>query len=191
MTVPEPVSVVAPGLPRPHLMRQHWRDVGFLHWAVPPASVAHLFPPGVRPDVLDGATYVGLVPFRMVGARFAHGPAVPWAGTFLETNVRLYSVDDTGRRGISRFAPFFLECPRECTQRPRGGAATCRGQGRNQSSAERDLAQPNILACALFVLLGCYRATSRLQARLAVRRGMGSRRVPRGPSDTAKAPELV
>lgn len=100
MTVPEPVSVVAPGLPRPHVMRQHWRDVGFLHWAVPPASVARLFPPGVRPDVLDGATYVGLVPFRMVGAGFAHGPAVPWAGTFLETNVRLYSVDDTGRRGI-------------------------------------------------------------------------------------------
>ena len=25
---------------------------------------------------------------------------VPWAGTFLETNVRLYSVDETGRRGI-------------------------------------------------------------------------------------------
>ncbi len=100
MTAPEPVSVIAPALPRPHLMRQHWRDVGFLHWAVSPGSVAHLFPPGVRPDVLDGDTFVGLIPFRMVGAGFAHGPAVPWAGTFLETNVRLYSVDDTGRRGI-------------------------------------------------------------------------------------------
>ena len=28
------------------------------------------------------------------------GPAAPWAGTFLETNVRLYSVDATGRRGV-------------------------------------------------------------------------------------------
>ena len=28
------------------------------------------------------------------------GPAVPWAGTFLETNVRLYSVDAAGRRGV-------------------------------------------------------------------------------------------
>ena len=96
----EPVSTLAPPLPRPHLMRQQWRDVGFVHWAVAPETVAHHFPPGVRPDVVDGVTYVGLIPFRMVGAGFAHGPAVPWAGTFLETNVRLYSVDATGRRGI-------------------------------------------------------------------------------------------
>lgn len=102
MTVPSPhpVSSSAPVLARPHLMRQQWRDVGFLHWAVDPAAVAPLFPPGVRPDVHDGVTWVGLVPFRMVGAGFAHGPGVPWAGTFLETNVRLYSVDATGRRGV-------------------------------------------------------------------------------------------
>lgn len=98
--VPEPVRAVAPVLPRPHLMRQRWSDVVFLHWAVEPASVARYFPPGVRPDLYDGRTYVGLVPFRMVGAGLAHGPAVPWAGTFLETNVRLYSVDESGRRGI-------------------------------------------------------------------------------------------
>jgi uncharacterized protein YqjF (DUF2071 family) len=36
----------------------------------------------------------------MVDAGLANGPGVPWAGSFLETNVRLYSVDDTGRRGI-------------------------------------------------------------------------------------------
>jgi uncharacterized protein len=97
---PGPLSSTAPVLARPHLMRQQWRDVGFLHWAVDPALVAPLFPPGVRPDVHDGVTWVGLVPFRMVGAGFAHGPGVPWAGTFLETNVRLYSVDATGRRGV-------------------------------------------------------------------------------------------
>ena len=57
-------------------------------------------PPGVRPDTLDGVTYVGLIPFRMVGAGIGGGPGVPWLGSFLETNVRLYSVDDTGRRGI-------------------------------------------------------------------------------------------
>jgi uncharacterized protein YqjF (DUF2071 family) len=50
--------------------------------------------------VLGDRTYVGLVPFRMVDAGVSRGPGVPWAGTFLETNVRLYSVDDTGRRGI-------------------------------------------------------------------------------------------
>lgn len=99
-TTPEPVTVLAPDLARPHLMRQQWRDVAFVHWAVDPAAVARFFPDGVEPDVLDGKTYVGLIAFRMVGAGFAHGPAVPWAGTFLETNVRLYSVDAAGRRGI-------------------------------------------------------------------------------------------
>lgn len=100
MILAEPVRASPPDLARPHLMRQRWSDVGFLHWAVDAAAIAHLYPPGVRPDVHDGAAWVGLVPFRMVGAGLAHGPAVPWAGTFLETNVRLYSVDATGRRGV-------------------------------------------------------------------------------------------
>jgi uncharacterized protein YqjF (DUF2071 family) len=100
---PEPVSVQAPPLARPRMLRQRWCDVTFLHWAVDPAAVARFFPPGVSADVFDGRTYVGLVAFRMVGSGFPVGPAVPWAGTFLETNVRLYSVDGTGWRGI-----FFL-----------------------------------------------------------------------------------
>ena len=81
-------------------MTQRWLDATFLHWAVDPARVAPMLPRGVRPDVVDGVTYVGLIPFRMVGAGVLNGPSVPWAGTFLETNVRLYTVDDTGKRGI-------------------------------------------------------------------------------------------
>ena len=96
----EPVSPEAPGLRCRDLMSQGWRDLTFLHWAVDHELVAHRMPPGVRPDTIDGATYVGLIPFRMVGAGFGRGPAVPWLGSFLETNVRLYSVDETGRRGI-------------------------------------------------------------------------------------------
>jgi len=98
--VAEPVSPQAPALTGPVMMTQHWRDLTFLHWAVDPSEVAHRMPPGVRPDTLHGLTYVGLIPFRMVGAGVARGPAVPWLGSFLETNVRLYSVDATGRRGI-------------------------------------------------------------------------------------------
>jgi uncharacterized protein YqjF (DUF2071 family) len=66
-------------------------------------------PRGVRPDVHDGRTYVGLVPFRMVGASPGRLPATPWLGTFLETNVRLYSVDRTGRRGVVFLS---LDCDR-------------------------------------------------------------------------------
>jgi uncharacterized protein YqjF (DUF2071 family) len=96
----EPVTPVAPELRRPRLMRQNWRDLTFVHWAVEPERVAALLPPGVRPDVHEGLTYVGLVPFRVVDTGLPRGPAVPWAGRFLETNVRLYSVDRTGRRGV-------------------------------------------------------------------------------------------
>ena len=97
----EPLSSTAPALRPPVLMNQDWRDLTFLHWAVEPDRVAHLMPPGVRPDVHDdGATYVGLVPFRMVDAGPGRRAHVPWLGSFLETNVRLYSRDARGRRGV-------------------------------------------------------------------------------------------
>ncbi|MDN4162354.1 YqjF family protein [Nocardioides abyssi] len=98
--VVEDVSPRAPELTGPVMMGQQWRDLTFLHWAVDPAVVADRMPAGVRPDTLDGRTYVGLVPFRMVGAGVGRGPGVPYLGSFLETNVRLYSVDSTGRRGV-------------------------------------------------------------------------------------------
>ncbi len=108
MTV-EPLAPTAPALQGPTLMSQQWRDLAFVHWAVDPGLVAGFMPPGVRPDTLDGRTYVGLVPFRMVGGALGAGPPVPYLGTFLETNVRLYSVDDTGRRGIVFLS---LDCER-------------------------------------------------------------------------------
>ncbi|TDU86993.1 hypothetical protein EV138_0510 [Kribbella voronezhensis] len=96
----EPVEFEAPLLRRPRILRQNWRDLTFLHWAVEPASLERFYPPGTEPDTLEGKSYVGLVPFRMTDTGFPHGPAVPWLGTFLETNIRLYSVDTTGRRGV-------------------------------------------------------------------------------------------
>jgi uncharacterized protein YqjF (DUF2071 family) len=96
----QPVTREAPGYRGPTMMTQRWCDVAFLHWAVAPDLVAPLLPPGVHPDVRDGVTWVGLVPFRMVGAGVLRGPSIPWLGTFPETNVRLYTVDDRGVRGI-------------------------------------------------------------------------------------------
>lgn len=94
------VTDPAPLLTRRQIMGQVWADLTFVHWRVDPDLVAPLLPTGTRPDVHEGATYVGLVPFRMVGAGVGAGPGVPWLGTFAETNVRLYSVDPTGRRGV-------------------------------------------------------------------------------------------
>jgi uncharacterized protein YqjF (DUF2071 family) len=98
--VAEDVTAQAPDLARPRILRQDWCDLSFLHWAVDPQTLAHYFPKGTKPDTFEGRSYVGLVPFRMVDTGLPHGPAVPWLGTFLETNIRLYSVDATGRRGV-------------------------------------------------------------------------------------------
>ena len=85
----ELVTPEAPILPWPRVLRQNWLNLSFLHWAVEPASIAHLYPPGTEPDTFEGSSFVGVVPFQM-----------SLFGTFLETNVRLYSVDATGRRGV-------------------------------------------------------------------------------------------
>ena len=79
---------------------QRWHDLTFLHWAVPPETVAPFLPRGTVPDTLDGVTYVGLIGFRMVGLGPGRGPGIPYLGTFCETNVRLYSVDSQGRRAV-------------------------------------------------------------------------------------------
>jgi uncharacterized protein YqjF (DUF2071 family) len=96
----QPVTATAPDLPGVQIMSQAWRDLTFLHWRVPAEAVVPLLPPGTRPDMHDGSSWVGLIPFRMVGAGVGRGPAVPWLGSFAETNVRLYSVDEQGRRGV-------------------------------------------------------------------------------------------
>lgn len=82
------------------LMTQSWLDLAFLHWAADPADVAPLLPDGTVPDTLDGVTYVGLVAFRMHRIGWFRLPGIPYLGTFPETNVRLYSRDAHGRRGV-------------------------------------------------------------------------------------------
>jgi uncharacterized protein YqjF (DUF2071 family) len=94
-------SVIAPPLPRPVLFDQFWADLTFVHWPVRPAAVAHLFPPGTRPDVFDdGLTYVALVPFTMSHTAVGTSLRLPYFGRFAETNIRLYSIDDAGRHGV-------------------------------------------------------------------------------------------
>jgi uncharacterized protein len=97
---PDGFPVTAPELARPIFTHQRWSDLTFVHWLVDPDAVAHLYPRGTRPDVLDGATYVGLVPFAMSEVALGLPRPIPYFGRFLETNVRLYSTDDAGRHGV-------------------------------------------------------------------------------------------
>lgn len=84
---PEPITEDPPPLSRPTPLGVEFTDVTFLHWPADPAQIRPLLPPGTEPDTFDGRTYIGLVAFRMRSY-----------GDFLETNVRIYSVDGKGRR---------------------------------------------------------------------------------------------
>jgi uncharacterized protein YqjF (DUF2071 family) len=93
--------VTPPPLPGPVTFDQRWSDLTFVHWPVQPDSVADMYPPGTRPDVfVDGMTYVALVPFAMTSTKVVTALPLPYFGRFLETNVRLYSIDDAGRHGV-------------------------------------------------------------------------------------------
>ena len=100
MAKPEPVTALPPRPVRRSLLVQRWQDLTFLHWAVAPDVVRPFLPAGTEPDTVDGSTYIGLIAFRMVGLGLFNGPGLPYLGTFCETNVRLYSVDAEGRRGV-------------------------------------------------------------------------------------------
>ena len=85
------------------ILRQRWERLTYLHWALDPAAVQQLLPPGLTADTWDGAAWVGLVPFYMRVATPA-GQRVPWVSNFCETNIRTYVRDGDGRRGIWFFS---------------------------------------------------------------------------------------
>ncbi|GAC1600669.1 MAG: YqjF family protein [Pseudarthrobacter sp.] len=90
----------APQLPGPIIMDQRWTEALFLHWRLPEAEAALFMPPGVVPDMFDGSSWVGLIGFRMQRAGLGSGPAIPYFGDFNEINVRLYSREPDGTRGV-------------------------------------------------------------------------------------------
>ncbi|HWF80872.1 MAG TPA: DUF2071 domain-containing protein [Streptosporangiaceae bacterium] len=85
------------------VMRQRWDRLTFLHWRFKPDEVAGLLPPGLEPELFDGAAWVGLVPFFMHVAT-SGGRMLPWLSRFPETNVRTYVRNADGVTGIWFFS---------------------------------------------------------------------------------------
>ena len=96
----QPITREAPPLHGRSTASQRWSHLAFLHWRVDSVLVEPLLPPGLAPDEFDGSSWVGLIPFVLDRATIAGSPPVPYFGSFVEVNVRLYAVDATGRRGV-------------------------------------------------------------------------------------------
>lgn len=127
-------------------MRQRWRRLGFLHWAVEPAALAPLIPPGLDLDTWDGRAYVGIVPFTIRGSRPAFLPPLPGLANFHELNLRTYvhrggrdpgvyffSLDATSRFAVwgARLGYKLPYYPADITMThgPNGVAFACRRRG--------------------------------------------------------------
>ena len=80
-------------------LRQQWLDLLFAHWPMDSALLKPLVPDGVEIEEFGGASWVGVVPFRMTGVMFRGLPDLPWMSAFAELNVRLY-VRYGGRSGV-------------------------------------------------------------------------------------------
>ena len=86
------------------VMRQSWRHLLFLHWAVPVAQLRSLLPSTLEIDTYEGTAYVGLVPFTMTGVRPPWSPSIPGFSNFHETNVRTYVQYRGGNPGVWFFS---------------------------------------------------------------------------------------
>ncbi|WP_309616215.1 DUF2071 domain-containing protein [Salinibacterium sp.] len=96
----DPIQPTAPELTGRAVASQRWSKLAFLHWRVPASALVDLMPVGVRPDEHDGSSWVGLIYFYLDRATLSGSPPIPYLGSFTEVNVRLYGVDEQGRRGV-------------------------------------------------------------------------------------------
>jgi uncharacterized protein YqjF (DUF2071 family) len=85
------------------LMGQTWDDLLFAHWPVPVEAVRAHVPAALPVDTFDGAGWVGVTPFRLVGLRLRGTPPPPVLSSFLELNARTY-VTLGGKPGIWFFS---------------------------------------------------------------------------------------
>ena len=120
---------------------QAWEPCVFIHWPVDADAVTPLLPPECAADTYDGQTYVGLIPLVIRRAQVFGNRPLGKLSNFTELNVRLYSVDAQGRRGIvfrSLDAERYSQCwsPRPATGCRTNGLA-CRTSKPATSTAGR------------------------------------------------------
>ncbi|MBM4245965.1 MAG: DUF2071 domain-containing protein [Deltaproteobacteria bacterium] len=82
------------------VMYQRWRELLFLHWEYPVATIQRTLPEGLFVDTFHGKAYLAIVPFFMRDIRPRFLPAVPGLSSFPELNLRTYVYDGAGVPGV-------------------------------------------------------------------------------------------
>lgn len=96
------------------VMTQRWLRLSSVHWRIDPREIETKLPESLSADTFDGSGWVGLIPFEMVGIAPGTWPAIPYFGTFPETNIRTYVIGPSGpgiwfhSLDISRLAPVIV-----------------------------------------------------------------------------------
>jgi uncharacterized protein YqjF (DUF2071 family) len=97
---PAPSRAAAPM--RHRTLAEHaWDDVVFVHWRHDAATLARLLPAGLRPDVVDGSAWVGLVAYVFDATRVPPFPPSRRLGAMTEVTIEVLTVDPAGRRGTT------------------------------------------------------------------------------------------
>ncbi|MEP6956043.1 MAG: DUF2071 domain-containing protein [Chthoniobacterales bacterium] len=89
-------------VPKPFLTAE-WRDLAMLNYAVDPAVLQPLVPPGTELDFDRGETFLSVVGFLFLQTRVL-GLPIPFHRNFEEVNLRFYVRRKTGegwRRGVA------------------------------------------------------------------------------------------
>lgn len=84
--------------PGPAFLTASWTNLALLSYAVPPALLEDLKPPGCELDLRDGRAFVSLVAFDFSDTRVM-GISWPTFRNFPEVNLRFY-VSHRGQRGV-------------------------------------------------------------------------------------------
>jgi uncharacterized protein len=89
---------------RPAIAHQNWRQLLFIHWEVPVATLRALVPPELELDLWEEHAYVAVVPFWIFGTRARFLPLIPGTASFYEVNVRTYVRTPSGESGVWFFS---------------------------------------------------------------------------------------
>jgi uncharacterized protein YqjF (DUF2071 family) len=85
------------------VIRQRWRDLLFVHWALPVEAVRQLVPAALEVDRHDGRAWITLIPFLIAESRPSWLPR-SMSSAFLETNLRTYVRGPDGAAGVYFFS---------------------------------------------------------------------------------------